>query len=433
MSSSLRDDLASLRIERRGAAGAPSAPVSVGVTNGAVRVRRDRGMRALSLLIWLIPLALLGVGGLVVYRQYEQLKPKPEVSVGLVQAMTVGEAETLLSAKGYLRSHNQAEIGAKMPGRVEAVMVEEGSKVKKGDVLAILEHNDLKAQLLSREGMLLRTRAELEQARADLQLKELRARRRTQLQTRGTVTGEELEQVLADRNMAEAQVHALEASLKVQEAMVKESLQLIDYMSIRAPFDGTVTKKGAELGETILLGGMGAASGRGSVATLADLNHLEVETDIAETYLSRIVVGQPAEISVTAVPGRHYRGRLDRIIPMGDRTRGTIKVMVEVLDPDENLFPELVATVHFLPDKAVNNPNAGKTFLFVPKAALVEENGHTQVWVVDAKGVIQRRQVAVVESTDDLARVEKGLSAGESVILEPAKTLAAGDQVKISD
>ncbi len=436
MSSSLRDDLASLRIERRGAASAPSAstaPVSAPVSNKRARAGRDRGMRVVSALIWLIPLLLLGAGGAVVYRQYEQLKPKPEVSVGLVQAMTVGEAETLLSAKGYLRSHNQAEIGAKMPGRVEAIMVQEGSKVKKGDVLAVLEHNDLKAQLLSREGMLLRTRAELDEAKADLQLKELRARRRTQLQSRGTVTGEELEQVLADRNMAEAQVHALEASLQVQQAMVKETLQLIDYMSIKAPFDGTVTKKGAELGETILLGGMGAASGRGSVATLADLDHLEVETDITETYLSRAVVGQPAEISVSAVPGRHYRGRLDRIIPMGDRTRGTIKVMVEVLDPDENLFPELVATVHFLPDKAVNNPNAGKTFLFVPKAALVEENGHTHVWTVDAKGIAQRRQVAVVVSTDDLARVEKGLEAGESVILQPPKSLSAGDQVKISD
>lgn len=433
MSSSLRDDLASLRIERRGTAAASPSPAPMPASNAAVRVQRDRGMRALSLLIWLVPLAILGAGGVVVYRQFEQLKPKQEVSVGLVQAMTVGEAETLLSAKGYIRSHNQAEIGAKMPGRVEAIMVEEGSRVKKGDVLAVLEHNDLKAQLLSREGMLLRTQAELEEAQADLHLKELRARRRTQLQSRGTVTGEELEQVLADRNMAEAQVHALEASLKVQEAMVKESLQLIEYMSIRAPFDGTVTKKGAEVGETILLGGMGAASGRGSVATLADLDRLEVETDIAETYLSRIVVDQPAEISVTAVPGRHYRGRLDRIIPMGDRTRGTIKVMVEVLDPDQHLFPELVATVHFLPDKAVNNPNAGKTFLFVPKAALMEENGHAQVWVVDAQGTVRRRRVAVVESTDDLARVEKGLTAGESVILQPPKTLSEGEQVKVSD
>jgi RND family efflux transporter MFP subunit len=426
MTSSLRDDLASLRIERRGAPQA--APV-----NREVRVARDRGFRLVSLLIWLIPLLILGGGAAVVYRQYEQLKPKAQVQVGLVQAMTVGEAETLLSAKGYLRSHSQAEIGAKMPGRVQAMLVEEGSRVKQGDVLAVLEHNDLKAQLLSREGMLLRTRAELEQAQSELQLKELRLKRRTQLQTRGTVTGEEMEQVVSERNVASAQVHALEASLKVQQAMIQETNQLIDDMSIRAPFDGTVTKKGAELGETILLGGMGAASGRGSVATLADLDHLEVETDITETYLSRIAVGQPAEIAVSAVPGKHYRGRLDRVIPMGDRTRGTIKVMVEVLDPDEHLFPELVATVHFLPDKAVNNPNAGKTFLFVPKAAIVEEGGHMHAWVVDPKGIVRRRQVEVVVSTDDLARVEKGLEAGEQVVVQPSKALAEGQPVKIAE
>jgi RND family efflux transporter MFP subunit len=434
MSTSLRDDLASLRIERRGAPAPPAAPAALsGSPNREVRVRRDRGVRLLSLLIWLIPLLMIGGGAVVVYRQYEQLKPKPEVQVGLVQAMTVGEAETLLSAKGYLRSHNQAEIGAKMPGRVEAMLVEEGTRVKKGDILAVLEHNDLKAQLLSREGMLLRTRAELEEAQADLQLKEQRLKRRTQLQNRGTVTGEEMEQVTSERSMAVARLHGLEASLKVQGAMVLETKQLIDDMSIRAPFDGTVTKKGAELGETILLGGMGAASGRGSVATLADLDRLEVETDISETYLSRIAVGQPAEISVSAVPGKHYRGRLDRVIPMGDRTRGTIKVMVEVLDPDEHLFPELVATVHFLPDKAVNNPNAGKTFVFMPKAALVEENGHMHAWVVDPKGVVARRQVDVVVTTDDLARVEKGLAAGEQVIVGPSKSLADGQQVKISE
>ena len=112
---------------------------------------------------------------------------------------------------------------------------------------------------------------------------------------------------------------------------------------------------------------------------------MEVETDVAENLLSRIALGQPAEISVSAVPSKHYRGRLRQIIPMGDRTRGTVKVKVEILDPDEHLFPELVATVHFLPDKALKNPNASRPFLFVPKAAVFEENGHSYAWVVDGK------------------------------------------------
>jgi RND family efflux transporter MFP subunit len=187
------------------------------------------------------------------------------------------------------------------------------------------------------------------------------------------------------------------------------------------------------VGETILLGGMGAASGRGSVATLADLTHLEVETDIAENLLSRVTVGQPAEISVSAVPEHKYRGKLTRIIPMGDRTRATVKVRVEVLDPDDQLFPDLAATVHFLPDKALENPNAGKSFLFVPKAAIVEENGFQYAWVLAQNGSVSRKKIEVVISGDDLARVEKGLDAGAKVVLNPPKTLGEGQVVTLAE
>ena len=114
---------------------------------------------------------------------------------------------------------------------------------------------------------------------------------------------------------------------------------------------------------------------------------MDVETDVAENLLSRIALGQPAEISVSAVPSKHYRGRLRQIIPISDRARGTVKVKVEILDPDEHLFPELVATVHFLPDKAHQGPDVGKSHLFVPKSALFEEGGHSHVWKVDAKDI----------------------------------------------
>ena len=101
--------------------------------------------------------------------------------------------------------------------------------------------------------------------------------------------------------------------------------------------------------------------------------------------MSRVALGQPAEVSVSAVPSRRYRGRLRQVIPMGDRTRGTVKVKVEILDPDDKLFPELAATVHFLPNKSASNRDANRSFVFVPKSAVFEENGHDLVWVVDAK------------------------------------------------
>jgi RND family efflux transporter MFP subunit len=434
MASSLRDDLASLKIDRHN-----PEPRATGRTE---RPRRDRdrhrerkGIGLATLLLWLIPLSLLGTAGGIGYQQFEKLRAKPEVTIGLVQTMTSGEAEKLLSAKGYLKSRHQAMIGATIPGRVERMYVEEGSKVKKGQVLAVLEHDDLKAILASKKAMLQRNEAELIEGRLDLKQKEREAKRAARLYSQKTVAVEEVEKASAARDMAAARVEAVEASMKLTGANIEETEEMIRRMHLFAPFDGTVVEKQGEAGEVITPSAMSASIGRSAVVSLANLSKMEVETDIAENLLSRVALGQPAEISVSAVPNQHYRGRLRQIIPMGDRSRGTIKVKVEILDPDDHLFPELVATVHFLPDKALNNPNANRAFLFVPKAAVIEENGHSIAWVVNDKSRITKRRVEVAATTDDLTRVEAGLEEGESVILNPLKTKALREnlEVKISD
>ena len=432
MAGTLKDDLASLRIERRDSprlspefAREPRRSIGGG----------KRGGGLLASMLWLIPLGFLGAAGYFGFKQYEKIRPKPEVNVALVQRMTAGEKDKLLSAKGYVMSRHQAMIGAKIPGRVEKMLVEEGMKVKKGQILAILEHNDTLATLESRKATVRRTEAELAEARADLRDKERKAKRLVKLRVSNHSSVEELEAAETARDMCAARVDALQEAVKLMGASAKEVEETIQNMHILAPFDGTVVSKESEVGETITPGGMGAASGRGSVVTLADLSMLEVEADVAENLLSRIARGQPAEISVSAVPGRHYRGKLRQIIPMGDRARGTIKVKVEILDPDENLFPELVATVHFLPDKAIATPAsaANGPLLFVPKAAIVEEAGHAYAWIVDEAGNARRRAVEVVVTNDDLARVESGLKAGESAILDPPKTLREGEPVKVNE
>jgi RND family efflux transporter MFP subunit len=428
MASTLRDDLASLKIDRR-------APEVWETTASPQPKRRGgRGLGLASVLLWAIPLGLLAAAGAFAYHQIDQIRSKHEVSVGLVQTMTSGEAEKLLSAKGYLKSRHQAMIGATLPGRVERMFVEEGSKAKKGQVLAVLEHHDLKALLESRQAMLLRNQAELTEAKASLKEKDREARRATRLFTQHKMaSAEETEKANAERDMAAARVAAIEAGIKLTQANVRETEETIRKMHLYAPFDGTVVEKQGEEGEVITPSAMSASIGRSAVVTLSNLAMMEVETDVAENLLSRIAIGQPAEVSVSAVPSKHYRGRLRQIIPMGDRTRGTVKVKVEILDPDEQLFPELVATVHFLPDKGLNNPNASRAFLYVPKAAIVDENGHSYAWVVDQKSKIHKRTVEVAVTNDDLARVESGLRAGESVVLNPPKTLRENIEVKVTE
>jgi RND family efflux transporter MFP subunit len=430
MAGTLRDDLASLKIDRRSEY-REDRPAR-GDRNQD-RGGRGIGFALLSLVIWMIPLSLVGFAGVYAYRKYEEIRTKPEVTVGLVQTMTSGEAEKLLSAKGYLKSRYQAMIGAKIPGRVEKMFVEEGSKVKKGQVLAVLEHRELDAGLASRRATLKRTEAELVEARAELRQREREWNRAKRLSGQRMLAAEEGEKLEANASMSSARVSALEAGVLLQQANVKETEENIRNMSLYAPFDGTVVEKQGEEGEVITPSAMSTAISRSAVVTLASLEKMEVETDVAENLLSRITIGQPAEISVSAVPNKHYRGKLRQIIPMGDRTRGTVKVKVEILDPDDSLFPELVATVHFLPDKALKNPNENRAFEFVPKAALFEENGHTYAWVVNSKSQIKKRQVEAAVTNDALARVESGLSAGDSVVLNPAKTLRENEAVKVAD
>lgn len=424
MAGTLRDDLASLKIDRNS-------------RRPAERKKRARsgggGFKLLALVLWSIPLGLVAFAGVYAYRQYEQIRAKTEVSVGLVQSMTRGEAEKLLSAKGYLKARHQADIGAKIPGRVQELRVEERSKVKKGDLLAVLEHPEMDALLDSRKAMVQKIVADIQEARVDLKQKEREAARARRLYNATTISIEEAEKAEAARGMAEARVAGLEASLSLQKANVAETEANIENMKLYAPFDGTVVDKQAEVGDIITPSAFNTSLIRSAVVTLASLDQMEVETDVAENLLSRITEGQPAEVSVSAVPGKHYRGRLRQIIPKSDRSRGTVKVNVEILDPDEDLFPELVATVHFLPDKALNNPNANRSFLFVPKSAVFEESGLTYAWVVDGKSRVSKRKVEIAPTNDELARVEVGLKAGDTVVVNPPKDLRDLETVKVAD
>ena len=428
MASTLREELASLKIERPD----PyfSRPRDSRKSSGR---RRGSGLRLLSWLIWLIPLSILAVAGVYGYRQYDQMRSRPEVTRGLVQRMTSGEAEKLLSAKGYLKSRSQAMIGTKIPGRVERMYVHEGMKVKKGDTLAVIEHNDMKALLASREAQLLKNQAELEEAQADQWEKGREERRLTRLHSQQKVTEEDYEKGVSGLKKSKARVAALQAAIKLTLANIQEIQATIATMSLYAPFDGTVVEKQGEEGEIITPTAMSSSLGRTAVVTIANLEMMDVETDVSENLISRIALGQPAEVSVSAIPSKHYRGRLRQVIPMGDRTRGTVKVKVEILDPDDKLFPELAATVHFLPSKTGNSPDAGRSFLFVPKLAVFQENGHDHVWVIGPKNTVHKRKVEVATTTDALGRVESGLEAGESVVINPIKTLLDDEVVRIAD
>ena len=192
-------------------------------------------------------------------------------------------------------------IGTKIPGRVERMYVHEGMKVKKGDTLAVIEHNDMKALLASREAQLQRTEAELDEARAEHWEKEREEGRLTRLIAKKSVTLEDYEKGVAGLKKAKARVAALVAGIKLTQANIDEMKATIATMSLYAPFDGTVVEKQGEEGEIITPTAMSSSLGRTAVVTIANLERMDVETDISENLLSRVGLGQ----SVLSVP-KHY-------------------------------------------------------------------------------------------------------------------------------
>lgn len=402
---------------------------------------KRRGWRVLGVLVLLVPLLLLGVW-LVVQSGWadawltvpDAIRPRVEVRVAAVTVETGRSGDALVVATGYLESRRQAKIGARAPGRIETVNVEEGNRVKQGETLAVLEHHDLVASLEATRATVARAKAELGEQSVEIARTERDFARAEALFKQKVMTDAEYDTAKYQHQSAVARRDSMQAAIDLAEARVREAEQLKENMFIRAPFDGTVISKDAEVGESILPGGMGDASGRGSVVTLADLEHLEVDCDVKEDYIARVKLGQSAEVAVDAVPDHRYQGRVRKVIPMGDRARATIKVKVEILNADERLFPEMSSTVYFLPpDDEAHAVEAQARRIFTRRAAVVGDDTGRYVWLVDDKDRLQKVTVEVGAEQDERAEIISGLSGGERVVLNPPDGLRSGQLAKIAE
>ncbi|MDZ4657627.1 MAG: efflux RND transporter periplasmic adaptor subunit [Bythopirellula sp.] len=399
---------------------------------------QPRKTSLLGRLVWIVLglVVLAGIGGGGYWALRDRLFPLPVVKVEMARIMTKGQVSAQLTATGYLESRWQAAVGAKVPGRIANIPVEEGDKVKAGDVLAELEHSDLDAMLASRKVAVSLAQAQVSEADYTLAQSERNMNRQRQLLERDAGTVEAVEQAETAYQVAQATQQARVAALDAAKSNVTEAEEAVKNMFIYAPFDGTVVTKDAEQGESIMPGGMGASSGRGSVITLAKLDELEVDTDVKEDYLGALRKGQPAQVIVDAVPNHRYKGKLREIIPMGDRTRGIVKVKVQILDPDERLFPELSATVLFLPDApagTAENNQAQEKGVFIPLAAIQEADEEKFVWLLEQDRVRKQAITTAGEANEGLIEIKTGLAGAERVIIAPPPGLQEGEQVQVQE
>jgi RND family efflux transporter MFP subunit len=348
------------------------------------------------------------------------------VETAAVTTAYPSQAVTVLNATGYVVAQRKAAVASKAQGRLEWLGVMEGSRVKKDEVIARLESRDVGA---SREQAAANVRvaaANLEQAQAELRDAERNLARSRELAEKRYISNSALDTAVARFDKSRAAVASSEAALGAARANLKAADVSFDQTLIRAPFDGIVLTKSANVGDNITPFSS-AVDTKGAVVTMADMSTLEVEADVAESALGKIRVGQPTEIQLDAVPDTRFGGTVNRIVPTVDRAKATVLVKVKFADRDERVLPDMSAKVAFL-EREISAAER-KPVTAMPKQAVVERDGGSYVFVLkDGRAV--RTAVRPGRALGDLVEVS-GVAAGEKVVVKPLDRLADGARVKI--
>jgi HlyD family secretion protein len=446
------DDLQSLRIDR-----APRGD-SGGTGETPAWARR-------YIIIGIAVVCLLSVSALA-YRLLSADVPEVEVARAAAQASDTGDI--VLSATGYIVAHHTINVNSKVTGRLAWIGVEKGDKVKEGQVLVRLEDQEFRASEEQAQGALDNARAyldelehgsrpeeiqeaqhNLDEARATLVNDKLTLDRTKELAGAGVVSRQALDDATAKFDSDQQRVNSLDKAFQLMKigprqeeiarargALSQAQGQLdyaksqLDATVIRAPVTGTILDRTAEKGELITAQFASAAAGgpQGSVVSLADLNDLQVELDIAQADFARLGPKQKGVVTVDAYPDRKYNGEIAQISPEANRQKATVQVKVQVLNPDEYLRPEMNATVKFLANeqKTTTTQPAGAV---VPTGAVRDYEGKKVVFVA-FDGKAHMRGVHVVSQRSDGFLVD-GLVGGENVVTNGPQTLKDGDKIKI--
>ena len=391
-------DLSALRINRAAEAAAPSTP---------------RHWRWLAIGV---PTAVAVLVGAILFRTTGVLASA--VPVRLTRATLASpRSGAVLVASGYVVAQRKAAVASKGTGRLVYLGVVEGDRVRAGQVIARIEDADIKAQLAQAQANLDLSRAELRDAEHSL------ARERLLLDSAFSSQ--------ASYDAAEARYQRVRASIAIAQAAVQGAEVALENTVIRAPFDGTVLSKNADVGEVVAPLAASAFS-KSAVVTIADLRSLEVEADVAEANLEAIGPGQLCEIVLDAYPDVRYPGYVAKVVPTADRAKATVQVKVAFRSYDARVLPEMSAKVHFLPRPARGAGGAGpdtQPVLVVPASAVAERNGRSVVYVVEGGRAVEV-PVTVGRRVGTAVAIREGLAAGTQVIDSVGERVRRGVKVK---
>lgn len=330
----------------------------------------------------------------------------------------------VLQATGYVVARRQATVAAQIIGTLTSVSVEEGEHVKQGQVLARLDDTQYVAQLNAAQAQYGAAQAQIVKARATVKQDQADAARLDAVVARGYVSKQDAQQantqVATDRALLDVAIRQAGAA----EANVKLAQVNVGYTIIHAPFTGVVTIKDAEVGQIV----SPYTVGGGGIATIVDMNSLEVDVDVNETYISRVKPDMPVEAVLDAYPDWKIPAHVIAIIPSADKSKATVKVRIAIDQKDPRIIPQMGVRVSFLEKKDANRkPLPG---VLVPKSAIVQRDGKDVVFVVK-DGRAERTAVTAGADFSDLKQVTQGLGAGAEVVTTPAADLKDGEKVQV--
>jgi HlyD family secretion protein len=372
---------------------------------------------------WRVGLVLVMPAVFALYLISQWLAPREIRTIHpTVQNFTAAtEGASVLTASGYLVARRKAVVSAKIQGRLAELQVEEGSRVKEGQVIARLDNADYEAQVEV-------ARAQLERAEVDLAEQQRESRLAQSMAQAGAISQDQLESALSRVRVAEAELSQSKANLALSQANLQNTF-------IRAPFSGVVVKKMAEVGESVapIPPGVTLSTSSGAIVAITDMATLEAEVDVSESNVARLEQGQPAQVSVEAFPDHVYGARLRQVLPTADRTKGTVTVKVALLNPDTSLKPEMSVKVTFFQQlKGGPSPSArAAPIIRVPKDALASRNASTVVFEVSADQTVHVIPVVTGAEYQDDVVIKQGLTGMETLVAHPPSGLTDGEHVRV--
>ena len=371
-------------------------------------------------------LFVLAVGGVLALRGQ-----KPVVEVAAARPAGDLRADALLNASGYVTPRRRATVAAKITGRVTSVLFDEGVRVREGQVLATLDDSDAKRALDAAKADRDAAQATITDYEVQLKNAEITLHRAQALQAAGVQTQEALDNARTATDSLKAKIALSKQQVAAAEARIQEAQQNVDNTVIRAPFAGIVVSKDAQVGEMVSPISAGGGFTRTGIATIVDMNSNEIEVDVNESYIARVVTGQKVVATLDAYPDWQIPCKVRTVIPTADRQKATVKVRISFDKLDPKILPDMGVKVAFLGNEPVAQKGKGSAAkALIPQSAVRQDGGNSIVFLV-RDGKLERRAVNLGAQHGSDVEVMAGVSPGDSLVVRGPEALRDGQSVQI--